>query len=113
MGKFIIANIEPEETRMALLEDGELVEVSVERTDAGHIVGNIYKGKIKNVLPGMQAAFIDIGRDKNGFLYVGDLFPRLDSQRTQVAEVLSVGQDILVQIAKDAGGTKGPRATTH
>ena len=113
MGKFIIANIEPEETRMALLEDGELVEVSVERTDAGHIVGNIYKGKIKNVLPGMQAAFIDIGRDKNAFLYVGDLFPRLESQRAPVDEVLSVGQDILVQIAKDAGGTKGPRATTH
>ncbi|MCX7780827.1 MAG: Rne/Rng family ribonuclease [Negativicutes bacterium] len=113
MGKVIIASIAPEETRMAMLEDGELMEASVERTDAGHIVGNIYKGKIKNVLPGMQAAFIDIGRDKNAFLYVGDIFPRFASHSAQADDVLTIGQDILVQIAKDAGGTKGPRATTH
>jgi ribonuclease G len=113
MGKTIIANVAPEETRMALLEDGELMEASVERTDASQIVGNIYKGKIKNVLPGMQAAFIDIGREKNAFLYVGDIFPRLATHTTQVDEVLTIGQDILVQIAKESGGTKGPRATTH
>ena len=113
MGKTIIANVAPEETRMALIEDGELMEASVERTDAGHIVGNIYKGKIKNVLPGMQAAFIDIGREKNAFLYVGDIFPRFVAHSAQVDDVLTIGQDILVQIAKDSGGTKGPRATTH
>lgn len=113
MGKIIIANVAPEETRMALVEDGELIEASVERTEAGHIVGNIYKGKIKNVLPGMQAAFIDIGRDKNAFLYVGDIFPRFVAHASQTDDVLTIGQDILVQIAKDSGGTKGPRATTH
>ncbi|HWR41190.1 MAG TPA: Rne/Rng family ribonuclease [Patescibacteria group bacterium] len=108
MNKTIIANVMPEETRMALLEDGELTEVSVERSESGHIVGNIYKGKVKNVLPGMQAAFIDIGRDKNAFLYVGDLqaggVPR---------ENLTAGQDLIIQIVKDAIGAKGPRATTH
>jgi ribonuclease G len=113
MGKIIIANVAPEETRMALVEDGELMEASVERTEAGHIVGNIYKGKIKNVLPGMQAAFIDIGREKNAFLYVGDIFPRFAAHASQTDDILTIGQDILVQIAKDSGGTKGPRATTH
>ena len=65
--KTIIVNVVPEEIRMALLENGELVEVVVERSDSGHIAGNIYKGRVKNVLPGMQAIFVDIGREKNGF----------------------------------------------
>lgn len=111
MAKTIIANIVPEETRMALLEDGELMELSVERTESSNIVGNIYLGKIKNVLPGMQAVFVDIGRDKNAFLYTGDIF---HSHLSPMAdEVLTEGQDIMVQIIKDAIGTKGPRATTH
>lgn len=111
MAKTIVVNIMPEETRMALLEDNELLEVSVERTQSGNVVGNIYKGKIKNVLPGMQAAFIDIGRDKNAFLYVGDIMPQSLSQPSE--HMLTAGQDILIQIVKDAIGTKGPRATTH
>lgn len=102
MAKTIVANVVPEETRMAILEDGELMEVAVERNATGHLVGNIYKGKIANVLPGMQAAFIDIGRDKNAFMYIGG-----------VKEPLSAGQEIVVQIVKDAIGSKGPRATTH
>ncbi|HWR41574.1 Rne/Rng family ribonuclease [Sporomusa sp.] len=105
MKKSIIANVMPEETRVALLEDGELMEISVERSESGHLVGNIYKGKVKNVLPGMQAAFVDIGRDKNAFLYMGD------AGRQAACQHLTVGQDILVQIAKDAMGEKGPRAT--
>lgn len=111
MAKTIVVNVMPEETRMALLEDDELLEVSVERTESGNIVGNIYKGKIKNVLPGMQAAFIDIGRDKNAFLYVGDILPPDVAQPSE--QMLTAGQDILIQIVKDAIGTKGPRATTH
>lgn len=111
MAKTIVVNIMPEETRMAILEDNELLEVSIERTQSGNVVGNIYKGKIKNVLPGMQAAFIDIGRDKNAFLYTGDIHPDVPSQATD--EKLTVGQDIIIQIIKDAIGTKGPRATTH
>lgn len=105
MKKSIIASVMPEETRVALLEDNQLMEIAVERSDSGHLVGNIYKGKVKNVLPGMQAAFVDIGRDKNAFLYMGD------AGRQAACRHLTVGQDILVQIAKDAMGEKGPRAT--
>ncbi|QDR80134.1 Rne/Rng family ribonuclease [Sporomusa termitida] len=105
MKKSIIANVMPEETRVAVLEDSQLMEIAVERSDSGHLVGNIYKGKVKNVLPGMQAAFVDIGRDKNAFLYMGD------AGRQAACRHLTVGQDILVQIAKDAMGEKGPRAT--
>ncbi|WP_371368602.1 Ribonuclease G [Sporomusa rhizae] len=105
MKKTIIANVVPEETRVALLEDNELMEISVERSESGHLVGNIYKGRVKNVLPGMQAAFVDIGRDKNAFLYMGD------AGRQAACQHLTIGQDVLVQIAKDAMGDKGPRAT--
>ncbi|MBP2634936.1 MAG: rng [Firmicutes bacterium] len=105
MNKSIIANVMPEETRVALLENGQLMEFSVERSESGHLVGNIYKGKVKNVLPGMQAAFVDIGREKNAFLYMGD------TGRQASARYLTVGQDVLLQIAKDAMGDKGPRAT--
>ncbi len=105
MSKSIIASVMPEETRVALLEEGELMEISVERSESGHLVGNIYKGRVKNVLPGMQAAFVDIGRDKNAFLYMGD------AGRQAACQHLTIGQDVLVQIAKDAMGDKGPRAT--
>jgi len=113
MAKTIVANIMPEETRMAILEDGELMEVAVERSESGHLVGNIYKGRIANILPGMQAAFIDIGWDKNAFLYIGDIFLPTKHNGSGGNGFLSVGQEIIVQIAKDAIGSKGPRATTH
>lgn len=112
MTKTIIANIMAEETRMALVENGQLAEVSVERSESGHIVGNIYKGKVKNILPGMQAAFVDIGRDKNAFLYLGDL-PRAVSDSGGQQPNVTAGQEIVVQIVKDAMGTKGPRVTTQ
>ncbi len=112
MTKTIIANIMAEETRMALVENGHLAEVSVERSESGHIVGNIYKGKVKNILPGMQAAFVDIGRDKNAFLYLGDL-PRTASDSGGQRPNVTAGQEIVVQIVKDAMGTKGPRVTTQ
>jgi ribonuclease G len=112
MNKKIVVNIVPEETRMALIEDGEIMEAAVERTAAGHLVGNIYKGKVKNVLPGMQAAFIDIGRDKNAFLYVGDASPVNGHGEVKIPPP-TVGQDLLIQILKDEIGSKGPRATTH
>jgi ribonuclease G len=110
VAKTIVVNVVPEEIRMALLEDGSLAEASVERTEAGHIVGNIYKGRIQNVLPGMQAVFVDIGRDKNAFLFTGDL-PA--NQRPGEADALTSGHEIIVQVAKDAIGTKGPRVTTN
>ncbi|GMB00635.1 Rne/Rng family ribonuclease [Pelosinus sp. IPA-1] len=112
MAKKIIVNITPEETRMAVFENEEFIEVSIERTRSGHNVGNIYKGKTKNVLPGMQAAFIDIGREKNAFLYIGDALPQVAAQAI-ADSALTVGKDVMIQIVKDAIGTKGPRATTH
>ena len=115
--KSILLNIVPEETRMAIVEDGELLAVEVERASHAHLVGNIYKGRVQNVLPGMQAAFVDIGQEKNAFLYVGDGAPH-DVPKDVAAknaknEKIHVGQNIIVEIIKDATGTKGPRATTH
>ena len=112
MAKTIIVNSTPEETRMAIFEEKELIEISVERTKSGHHVGNIYKGKTKNVLPGMQAAFIDIGKEKNAFLYIGDAPAANDAPMT-IDQTLTVGKEVMIQIVKDAIGTKGPRATTN
>lgn len=111
--KSIIVNVVPEETRMAILEENELMELSVERNLHDHIVGNIYKGRIQNVLPGMQAAFVDIGYEKNAFLYIGDGLPKDAVKSISKNETFHVGQNVLIQIVKDAIGTKGPRATTH
>jgi len=102
-----LVNVTPEETRLALCEDDTLLEIAAERQGAGPLVGNIYKGQVQNVLPGMQAAFIDIGTEKNAFLYLGDLPEKAEAGR------LSVGQELIVQIAKDAVGSKGPRATAQ
>ncbi len=112
MAKKIVVNVTPEETRMAIFEQQELIEITVERTRSGHHVGNIYKGRTKNVLPGMQAAFIDIGKEKNAFLYVGDALPP-DATQTIADQTLTVGKEVMIQIVKDALGTKGPRATTN
>ncbi|MDU2066668.1 MAG: Rne/Rng family ribonuclease [Sporomusaceae bacterium] len=112
MKKQILVDIWPEETRMALLEAGQLAEAVIERVSFSHLVGNVYKGKVKNVLPGMQAAFIDIGREKNAFLYVGEPNKAPQEYGSRVLKP-TVGQDLLIQILKDEIGTKGPRATTH
>ncbi len=113
MAKTIIVNAAPEETRMALLEDGVLAEVAIERTHSGHIVGSIYKGKIQNVLPGMQAVFVDIGRERNAFLYVGDLAGKTAGRTRRKGEAFTVGRELVVQVAKEGIGSKGPRLTTH
>lgn len=102
------------ETRVALLEGGELVELYIERPKRS-VVGNVYLGKVTDVLPGMQAAFVDIGHEKNAFLYVDEVvapegvenMPRRDIQ-----DLLRVGQQVMVQVVKDAMGTKGARVTT-
>lgn len=120
----IIADVGLEETRVALLEDKELVEVYIERPDHQRLVGNIYRGKVSSVLPGMQAAFIDIGYEKNAFLYVGDAavqkeFSEEDDEVYQdlkgynIEEILRAGQEITVQVVKEPVGTKGPRVTTN
>lgn len=120
MSKEILINLEGEETRVAFLEEGLLVEIYIERANNARIVGNIYKGIVQNVLPGMQAAFVNIGLEKNAFLYVDDALPQKDEEdevvdvpRRNIKDLLRPGQEIMVQVVKDAFGTKGPRVTTH
>ena len=103
MGRKIIIGVMPEETKIAITENGILSELIIERNEKNNIAGNIYKGKVKNVLPGMQAVFVDVGQEKNAFLYTGDL-----NNDTNI----TVGQEIIVQIVKEAIGDKGPRVTT-
>ena len=112
-------NVSPRETRAALLENGVLQELFVERASRRGLTGNLYQGRVSRVLPGMQAAFIDIGLERTAFLHAsdivqpddaenGDAAPRTDSIR----ELVSEGADILVQVLKDPLGTKGARLTT-
>jgi len=119
MAKEIIANIEPFETRVAVLDEGNLVNLYIERGEP--LAGNIYKGKVANVLPGMEAAFVDIGLERNAFLHVGDIrSQRLAGEEVEesfgrgaIAQRLRVGQEILVQVTKEPMGTKGARVTTY
>ncbi|MHB8170628.1 MAG: Rne/Rng family ribonuclease [Thermincolia bacterium] len=123
MLKDIIVNVTEEETKVGVLEDKVLVELYIERSLNQRLVGNIYKGKVENVLPGMQAAFVDIGLDKNAFLYVEEAIPNrapgdhgeeeLNMPKLTINDVVKRGQDIMVQIIKEPIGTKGPRVTTH
>ena len=111
--KTIIGNVMPEETRMAIIEDGRLRDFSVERNDETHIVNHIYKGTIQNILPALQAAFVNIGRKKNAFLYFGDIFPRAATKEEIQQMHISVGQSILVQVIKEEQGTKGCKVTAN
>ena len=122
----ILLNITPQETRVAIVENGALQEVSIERQGSRGIVGNIYKGKVNRVLPGMEAAFVDIGLEKAGFLHVSDIDIREhadvdadadpdsdNGSRPLINELLREGQTLLVQVLKDPMGTKGARLTTN
>lgn len=123
--KEIIIDVGSSQTRVALLENKELTEIYIERQSSERITGNIYKGRVENVLPGMQAAFVDIGLDKNAFLYVKDALPNTYSDEDdeyvdpskykdyQIDELLKSGQEIMVQIMKEPIDTKGARVTTH
>ena len=137
--KLIVINSAPYETRVASLESGVLVDFLLERGDDRNIIGNIYKGKVIRILPGMQAAFVDIGMEKAGFLYAGDFVtPRLgfeddENGEEDIAEDIDIhaarfpqeqyippiegmireGQHLIVQVAKEPLGTKGARITSH
>ncbi|HHW44229.1 MAG TPA: Rne/Rng family ribonuclease [Desulfotomaculum sp.] len=119
MFKEIVINARDDETRVAVLEDGVLVEMYLERSSTQRLVGNIFRGRVENVLPGMQAAFVDIGLEKNAFLYVEDALPHRSEGAhnhvlgTGITGLLKKGQDVIVQIVKEPIGTKGPRVTTH
>ncbi len=115
----ILINVTPQETRVAIVENGSLQEVSIERRRNRGIVGNIYKGKVNRVLPGMEAAFVDIGLERSGFLHVSDfeLVTSDEEEKDQtpvppINELLHEGQSLLVQVVKDPIGTKGARLTT-
>ena len=113
----ILVNITPQETRVAVVENGTLQEVCIERQGNRGIVGNIYKGRVNRVLPGMEAAFVDIGLEKAGFLHVSDINTEQingdeNGQRPVIGELLHEGEIVLVQVVKDPMGTKGARLTT-
>ena len=111
--KKIYVNVMPEETRMAITDDGQLIGLELERANSAHLVGNIYKGQVQNVLKGMQAAFVDIGQSKNAFLYVGNGKVATEMRSDAPRENITLGQDVIVQITKDEVGSKGPRGTMH
>ncbi len=115
MNNQILLNITPEETRVAVMEQGVPQEIHVERASARGLVGNIYLGRVARVLPGMQSAFVDIGLDRAAFLHVADIFGARDAQDElrAIERLLSEGQPVVVQVAKDPIGTKGARLTTH
>lgn len=115
--KKIVVHCEDGFTKVALLEDQNLIEYYVEQPSRNQGVGNIYKGRVVNVLPGMQAAFVDIGQGKNAFLYIDDLLPahleKQPKEKPSIAELVKEGQEIMVQVTKEPLGTKGARLTTH
>jgi len=121
MSDELLINITPQETRVAYVENGVLQEVHIERERKRGLVGNMYIGKVSRVLPGMQAAFIDIGLSRTAFLHASDIYNDNDSQDSdkesqsecQISELLREGQEVKVQVLKDPIGTKGARLTTQ
>ena len=137
MAAEILINIRPNETRVAYIESGSLMDLKIEKPSSPTLVGTIHRGIVTRVLPGMQAAFVDIGLDKAAFLYVGDIMTddskgffndddesenqNSDSEisrpqreiKTPIQDLIKDGQHIMVQVAKDPLGTKGARITTH
>lgn len=120
MIKEILIDTKPEQTRIAILEDGELAELHIESSEKRKLVGNIYRGKIERVLPGMQCAFVDIGIGKNAYLSVDEVIPPkkhlFDEKNTcpvKIENVVKQGQEITVQVIKEEIGTKGPKVTTN
>ena len=117
MEQKIIVNYEHKETRVALLEDGRVTEIYVERPLQQRVIGNVYKGVVENVLPGMQAAFVNIGEERNAFLYVDDIpQPKGEESpggRMPIQRLLRVGEEIMVQVLKEPFGSKGARLTCN
>ncbi|MBM4135994.1 MAG: Rne/Rng family ribonuclease [Nitrospira sp.] len=135
MDSEILINVSLEETRVGLLEGGQVVEFYVERKRDASLVGNIYKGKVVKILPGMQSAFVDIGLEKSAFLYVTDIHtgieeyaPFIDEEEKDnslqlvsrrgkpditIEDIIQEGQEILVQVSKDPLGSKGARLTSY
>jgi ribonuclease G len=117
ISKEILVNITPQETRVAILENGMVHEIYIERRRSKGLVGNIYKGRVARVLPGMEAAFIELGLERAAFLHVSDVAEARQNGNggglPHISQVLREGQELLVQVIKDPLGTKGARLTTN
>jgi ribonuclease G len=115
MSEEILINVTPPETRVAVIENGAVQELIIERGRQRELVGNIYKGEVCRVLPGMQAAFVDIGLSRAAFLHISDLASRdLEKKGSEnIEHYLQEGQSIIVQVTKDPLGSKGARLTTE
>lgn len=115
MSKEILINITPQETRIAILENGILYDLYIERSRNRGLVGNVYNGKVVRVLPGMEAAFVEIGLEKAAFLHVSDVAHtnKSGNESVHIGQLLREGQHVLVQVLKDQLGTKGARLTTN
>jgi ribonuclease G len=128
MSEDLLVNVTPRETRVAVVENGMLQELHIERGSQRGVVGNIYKGKVQRVMPGMQAAFVDIGLERAAFLHANDIFrsAQLDAGESEdapasaplqvqipITELLRDGAEIVVQVVKDPIGSKGARLTTQ
>lgn len=113
----LLVSVDVSEQRVAVLEDDRVAEVYLERPERRSIAGNIYKGVVDNVLPGMEAAFVEIGLEKNGFLFVDEIVgPELEGRRPRgrrITDLISRGEEVLVQAVKDPMKTKGARLTTE
>jgi ribonuclease G len=116
MTEEILINVTPPETRVAVIENGVVQEVIIERTSSRGLVGNIYKGRVCRVLPGMQAAFVDIGLERAAFLHASGIQapgPGNDNRADNITELVREGDELVVQVVKDPLGTKGARLTTQ
>ena len=124
MSEEILINVTPRETRVGVVENGVLQEVHIERALRRGYVGNIYRGRVSRVMPGMQAAFVEIGLERAAFLHANDIvraMPALISEGAEnapvptppISELVYEGQDIIVQVVKDPISSKGARLTTH
>ncbi len=127
MSEELLVNVTPRETRVAVVENGMLQELHIERGSQRGVVGNIYKGKVQRIMPGMQAAFVDIGLERAAFLHASDIFrsapldavageePPSQAPQPQVpiADLLRDGAEVIVQVVKDPIGSKGARLTTQ
>ena len=110
----ILINVTPQETRVAVIEEGVVQELHIERASSIGLVGNIYLGKVSRVLPGMQSAFVDIGLDRAAFLHVDDIWgQKQNGDAKPIEKLLFEGQNVLVQVIKDMIGTKGARISTQ
>ena len=115
MSEEILINVTPQETRVAVMQQGVAQELHIERGSQRGLVGNVYVGKVKRVLPGMQSAFIDIGLERSAFLHVADIWEnRINGDAAKpIEKVLFEGQSVLVQVIKDPIGSKGARLSTQ